>query len=265
MRFTQTLVALVALFSASSGAIALSETDRHAASLCEAATRKAEFSEKLPRGLLEAISLKETGRWDGAAKRSYPWPWTVTSGGDGVHFATRAEALARVRALMEKGIKNIDVDCMQINMRYHPHAFESLEEAFDPTKNTAYAAAHLSQLHEDHRSWYRAVERYHSSDPKRGPAYRKAVYKLVYAATKTRRVTALETAQSTWKERATTQRGKYEAAKKARLKLVRDIRKTKTSQEKQRRLAFEERRVRVFERWEKMMKKRRASAKGKRS
>ena len=79
-----------------------------------------------PSGLLQAISLKETGRWDQKRGMSYPWPWTVTAGGKGVYFATKKEAIDKVQALRKKGVRNIDVGCMQINLFYHPNAFLSL-------------------------------------------------------------------------------------------------------------------------------------------
>jgi hypothetical protein len=265
MRWTRTVATLIALFPATTGALALSDQERRDAALCQAAARKAEGIEKLPRGLLEAISLKESGRWDGEMKHSVAWPWTVTSGGEGEHFASKAKALAKVRALRGQGVENIDVGCLQINLRYHPHAFENIEDAFDPAKNAGYAGAHLRQLREDHNSWSRAVERYHTSNPKRGAAYREKVYKLKFAATKAKRVAAHATATSTWRERQQAKRKAYEAAKKARRKLVKDLRKTKTKHEKELRAAFEERRARVFQRWEEMMKKRREAAGGKRS
>jgi hypothetical protein len=265
MRWTGTIVAVIAFFSATTGAIALSDPERRAAALCETATRNAERTERLPRGLLEAISLKEFGRWDGGAKRSVPWPWTVTSGGPGEHLASREEALAKVRDLQAKGVTNIDVGCMQINLRYHPHAFEDLEAAFDPAKNAAYAGAHLRQLREDHKSWNKAVERYHSSNPERCGAYRKAVYQLKYAATKARMVSARETATLTWKERQQAQRKAYAAAKKARLKVATNLRESKQAQKKRLRAAFEKRKAKVFKRWDEMMKKRREAANGKRS
>ncbi|MDE0811934.1 MAG: hypothetical protein OSB69_21850, partial [Alphaproteobacteria bacterium] len=103
MRWTGILVAVIAFFSATTGAIALSDPERRAAALCEAGTQNAERAEMLPQGLLAAISLKESGRWDSGAKRSVPWPWTVTSGGPGEHLASREEALAKVRDLQEQG------------------------------------------------------------------------------------------------------------------------------------------------------------------
>ena len=265
MRWTRTIVTLISLFTVSTEAMALSDPERRTAALCESATRKAEIKELLPRGLLEAISLKESGRWDAAAKRSVPWPWTVTSGGPGEHFNSKAEALAKVRELRERGVTNIDVGCMQINLRYHPHAFENLNEAFDPSGNAAYAGAHLRQLREDHGSWNQAVARYHSGNPERGAAYRKAVHKLKYATAKARMIAAREHATSTYQARQTAQRKEYAAAERSRLKLVKEQMRTKTAQEKKLRAAFEERRARVFRRWEEMMAKRRAAAGGKRS
>ena len=260
MRWIQPFAILLALMAFTVDADALSDTERRDAALCEAETRQAEAQEHLPRGLLQAISLKESGRWDGEAKKSVAWPWTVTWGGPGEHFATRAEAIAKVRALQKAGKTNIDVGCMQINLRYHPHAFGSIEEAFVPQKNAAYAGAHLKQLREDHHSWHRAIERYHSSDPERGAAYRQAVYKLKYAAARARLVATREDAQLSYTRRLEDQKRNYRIAREARRKLIQDQRKAMTEREKELRAAFEERRARVFKRWEEMMRKRRESA-----
>ena len=260
MRWMPIIVILTAVLRVTTAAEALTDQERRTAALCEAATKNAEFSERVPRGLLEAIALKESGRWDDEAKRSYPWPWTVTSGGPGEYFATREEALAKVRALRAEGVTNIDVGCMQVNLRYHPHAFDSIEEAFDPALNAAYAGAHLKQLHEDHHSWHRAVERYHSGDPERGAAYREAVYKLKFAATTSRMANARESAKLSYQERLEAQRRDFEAARKARLELVKEQHAAKSEREKELRAEFEERRARVFQRWEEMMRKRREMA-----
>ena len=83
-----------------------------------------------------------------------------------------------MRQLRSKGVRNIDVGCMQVNLHYHPTAFASLEEAFDPTANVAYAANFLAALHDETRSWTRSVARYHSSTPARGSAYFHRVSKL---------------------------------------------------------------------------------------
>ncbi|MDA1310427.1 MAG: hypothetical protein O2985_12590 [Proteobacteria bacterium] len=265
MRWTSIIFCTITLLITTSGAMALSPAERAIAALCDPATRKAEAAEALPRGLLAAISLKETGRWDPDEKRSIAWPWTVTSEGKGIHHASKDDALARVKELQARGVTNIDVGCLQINLYYHPQAFETLDDALDPVKNAAYAGAHLRQLRRDHRSWQRAVEHYHSSDPKRGRDYRMAVYRLKYGPTKAPLVAAHEKATSSWKERQQVLRKKYVDAKKSRVKTVRQLREAKEQQNKLLRAAYEARRAKVFQNWEKMMQKRRDVARGKRS
>ena len=86
--------------------------------------------------------------------------------------------------LKEKGVRNIDVGCMQINLFYHPNAFDNLEQAFDPLTNTRYAADFLTNLYKNNGSWNLAIERYHSGNTTRGTKYRKAVIHLKEQAAK---------------------------------------------------------------------------------
>jgi hypothetical protein len=67
---------------------------------------------------------------------------------------------------------------MQVNLGYHGQAFGSLEDALDPASNVAYAAQFVKRLRQETRSWARATERYHTSDPERGRYYRSKVYRL---------------------------------------------------------------------------------------
>ena len=256
---------MLAISGAASGANAMTEAGRQTAALCATATRAAEIDAAVPRGLLTAISLKESGRWDSDKKQSVAWPWTVTAAGAGAHYPTKQEALNAVTALQARGVTNIDVGCMQINLRYHPHAFKDLETALDPTHNAAYAGDHLRQLREDHRSWPSAVERYRSSDPKRRLAYRRAVYKLKYAVLSESPRAAAAKGRANWKVRQATLRRKYAAAKKARAKNVRRIRETKIKQRKQLRAGFEARKAKVLREWNEMLRKRRQKLRGNRS
>ena len=59
--------------------------------------------------------------------------------GPGIFYDTKAQAVAAVRAMQARGIRSIDVGCMQVNLMHHPNAFASLEAAFDPTVNADYA------------------------------------------------------------------------------------------------------------------------------
>ncbi len=145
---------------------------------CADAARAAERARKFPLAVLRAVALAESGRRQGEQRARIAWPWTVTAGGDGRYFATKAAAITHVRALRRDGVRNIDVGCMQINLMHHPRAFEGLEEAFDPNRNAAYAADFLARLYDRSRSWSRAVAFYHSGSPGKGRAYWRRFEKL---------------------------------------------------------------------------------------
>ncbi len=144
--------------------------------ICAAAIDRAEAGQNLPRELMTAISRVESGRWNREKREILAWPWTVTNGADGQYFPTKQAAIAHVRKLQARGIRNIDVGCMQINLRYHPDAFENLEAALDPVANTRYAASLLGRLFKANRSWGEAIKRYHSATAKfNRPYYDKVV------------------------------------------------------------------------------------------
>ncbi|MBO6781874.1 MAG: transglycosylase SLT domain-containing protein [Alphaproteobacteria bacterium] len=144
--------------------------------ICAHAIDRAEAGRTLPRELLTAISRVESGRWNDKEREVLAWPWTVTNGADGQYFPTKKAAIAHVRKLQARGIRNIDVGCMQINLRYHPDAFDNLEQALDPVENAQYAADFLSRLFVERRSWGEAIKRYHSANPKfNRPYYDKVV------------------------------------------------------------------------------------------
>jgi len=143
--------------------------------LCKMATREIERRYQITPNLLRAISLTESGRWLEEDKVNIAWPWTVASGGAGEYFPTKGQAIAHVQKLQSQGIENIDVGCMQINLRYHPDAFQNLNEAFDPFQNAQYAAKFLTRLFKEEKSWSAAAGRYHSSEPTKNMYYREKV------------------------------------------------------------------------------------------
>jgi hypothetical protein len=135
----------------------------------------AERLTRMPERLLAAVALAESGRWDPVHRAKVAWPWTVNSGGEGRFFPTKAAAIAWVKSLRARGVRNIDVGCMQVNLMHHPDAFADLDEAFEPATNVAYAAAFLMRLFEDKRSWTTAIGLYHSATPVFHFAYRQKV------------------------------------------------------------------------------------------
>lgn len=145
---------------------------------CSWAAARAERKHEIPAHLLQAIALAESGRWDKDSQAHFAWPWTVTSGGEGKYYPSKQEAMNAVRRLQNKGVTNIDVGCMQINLHYHGDAFDNLGEAFDPIRNTTYSADFLTRLHKQTGSWMEATGKYHSSTPKHFKRYKAKVAKL---------------------------------------------------------------------------------------
>ncbi|NJO38254.1 MAG: lytic transglycosylase domain-containing protein [Rhizobiales bacterium] len=144
--------------------------------LCDTHAAAHERANQIPPGLLQAVALAESGRWLADDQSTRPWPWTVTSGADSFYLPSKDAAIAKVRELKARGRTNIDVGCMQINLHYHPRAFASLEEAFDPDANVAYGSKFLKELRLQTRSWGKATAHYHSQNQTRGNAYRSKVY-----------------------------------------------------------------------------------------
>lgn len=161
------LVSLLAGFGPAGPASAAGPVRRPAIG-CEAAIAAAEQAGDTAPGLLHAIGLVESGRRDARTGDRRPWPWTVSAEGIGTFYATKADAVAAVDALRSRGVTSIDVGCMQVNLFYHPTAFASLDDAFDPAINARYAARFLRSLYARTHDWPAAASAYHSFTP--GPA-----------------------------------------------------------------------------------------------
>jgi Transglycosylase SLT domain len=172
----------------------------------------AERLTRMPEKLLASVALAESGRLDPVTRAKVAWPWTVNSGGEGRFFPTKAAAIAWVKTLRARGVRNIDVGCMQINLMHHPDAFTSLDEAFDPAVNVAYAAAFLMRLFEDKRSWATAVGLYHSATPAFHFAYRRKVQAIWNEERRQLYEEKRQAAQAAYAER----RAKLEAEARAR-------------------------------------------------
>lgn len=154
--------------------------------VCMNATQKMEKVYQIKKHILTTISSVETGRWNAAQKQKTAWPWTVNAQGKGMYFDSKAEAVKAVKNLQAKGVRSIDVGCMQINLAYHPDAFDNIEEALDPQTNAEYGAKFLKNLYENNgRDWIKAAMAYHSSVPHKALKYKKKIvstYELVKQA-----------------------------------------------------------------------------------
>lgn len=145
-------------------------------SLCNRYFSIYEKKYEMPNNMLRAVSVTESGKWHKGMNKNIAWPWTINVSGKGYQYDSKREAIAAVRDFQAKGNKSIDVGCMQINLRYHPEAFSSLEQAFEPKYNIEYAAKMLSAKFEKNGSWKTAIGHYHNADPRLGRKYTERVY-----------------------------------------------------------------------------------------
>jgi len=145
------------------------------AALCEAAIQAAERQGQTPPRMLAAVAQVESGRMDTGTGTMRAWPWTIDVAGNGQFFATKAEAIAAVRAAQAAGELSIDVGCMQVNLLHHPDAFATLDQALDPAANAAYAVRYLRQLYAQTQDWPKAITAYHSSTQPIAAEYQRRV------------------------------------------------------------------------------------------
>lgn len=140
---------------------------------CFDATRRAAAKHDIPLDILAAVALTETGMKQNG--RYAPYPWSANVAGRGYRFESKRDAVASAEAWLKKGVTSFDVGCMQINWRWHGKAFSSVRAAFDPYRNTDYAARFLKSNYKALGSWPAAVGRYHSGTEKFAAIYRKKV------------------------------------------------------------------------------------------
>lgn len=172
------IIAIIALSNEATARTLWGDTRGEPGDLCRIAIAAEERRANIPHHLMGAIALAESGRWDSRRKVTVAWPWTIMAEGKGQYFPTKQEAIAAARAIQARGVRNMDVGCMQINMMYHGDAFTNLEEAFEPAANVAYAARFLRQLHTQMGSWHEAAGRYHSATPEHNQRYKAKIARL---------------------------------------------------------------------------------------
>ncbi len=146
---------------------AVAEAPLARAATCAEAARSAEQRRDLPPGLLAAIGTIESGGWG--------WSVNGNDGMSGRRFATADDAMRYTEDLLGAGLRTIDLGCFQVDLRYHPDAFQRWQDAFDGDANADAAAGILNRLHAQTGDWPRAVALYHSADPQRGQSYLQAV------------------------------------------------------------------------------------------
>ncbi len=150
--------------------------DEAQSALCTAGLLAAEARHDTAPGLAAAIAKAESGRPIPPLPGLQPWPWAVNADGAAMYFQGKVAAVTWTRLALARGVRQLDVGCMQINLQSHPSAFRDLDEAFDPSANTDYGARFLRRLRDDAGgNWYEAVGYYHSRTPELASDYRARV------------------------------------------------------------------------------------------
>lgn len=140
--------------------------------VCEAEMTRAAATHDVPLAVLFAVGLTETGR------RGTLHPYALNIAGRSYFGESRAAALAEFEKERARGVKLIDLGCMQINHYWHAQEFDSVEDMLDPAKNVEYAAVFLKRLRARHGSWTLAVARYHAG-PRNTPAQKRYVCAVI--------------------------------------------------------------------------------------
>ena len=140
--------------------------------LCEREMARASRVHGVPLGILYAVGLTETGR------RGSLHPYALGGEGQTVFAKDVSEAVTSFETMRQKGVRLVDLGCMQINHYYHSSNFESVQAMFDPAKNVDYAARFLKELRAREGSWTMAVARYNAG-PNNDPAQKRYVCRVV--------------------------------------------------------------------------------------
>ena len=122
-----------------SGAAAAQNLDMR---LCDLSINTVAKSTFVPKSILFKIARLESGRR--VQDQMVSWPWTLNNSGAGYFFASKSGAAQKLNKLMAAGKKNIDVGCMQLNIRWHAPYFNSTEAMLTPFENVSYAAKILN-------------------------------------------------------------------------------------------------------------------------
>jgi len=142
--------------------------------VCKKTISNIESLTDIPKNLLLGIGKTESGRVL-ENKELIVWPWTVNHSGKSLFFDNQKQMKKYVLKHVLKGDNNLDVGCMQINLKWHKHNFKKINDMISPEPNISYAASFLLQLKNKYGNWNEAIKFYHSSDPIKSKPYLKKV------------------------------------------------------------------------------------------
>ncbi len=169
-------VVLLLLLLSSNSAFGMQSSEKVMA-ICRNAAIEAADRHGVPREVLVAITLVETGTNRGGSYGA--WPWTVNVAGKGFWLESRAAALLHAQRSLARGQPSFDVGCFQLNYKWHGEHFASIDHMFEPGPSGDYAAKFLKSLHAETGDWIKAAGFYHSRTQKHATRYRQLGAKSV--------------------------------------------------------------------------------------
>ena len=118
--------------------------------LCENTIESVELQTDIPKGLLLGIGKAEAIRK--INNKYIIWPWTINHAGKSLFFDNKEQMKNYVFKNLKRKDFNIDVGCMQINIKWHKKNFKKISDMFEVNPNISYAASFLKQLKNKHGS-----------------------------------------------------------------------------------------------------------------
>jgi soluble lytic murein transglycosylase-like protein len=101
---------------------------------------------------LYGIAVQESGmRWRDGSFRPWPWTLNINKSKKGIkagprRYANKEAAEQALKALIEEGIRNVDVGIMQVNLYWHGNKVSNELDLLDPKTNISVAASYLKAL-----------------------------------------------------------------------------------------------------------------------
>ncbi|CAK0762283.1 Lytic transglycosylase domain-containing protein [uncultured Gammaproteobacteria bacterium] len=143
----------------------LSSVQARAAETCLDHLIQAENQNKIPRGLLVAIALIESGR------NGVPQPHALSQGSHTTYANSSRVAAKMLRDRKGKLQPNMYVGCMQLSLYHHGKHFQPVEKIVDPAANVTYAARYLKRLRAERGGWSEALVAYAGATGERSHEY----------------------------------------------------------------------------------------------
>lgn len=155
---TRNVLAALAVAASAAALPGVAQAQSQQAIDCPGLIARTEAARNIPRGLLMAIAVTES------ALNGQPNPFAMNIAGRAYHASGFQDMANVIAANWQRGVRSIDVGCMQVNLKYHGSKFARLTDLLDPATNVNYGASYLITLATDAGSWKDAVMSYHNKN-----------------------------------------------------------------------------------------------------